>query len=839
MSTQRKIHAGLPSRAASGFLFEELEPRLLLSADSPLNVADDYAPIAAPEQASLQEVLAAAYPSASVASVSGIRQELVFVDTDTPEYQQLLEDLLDNQDASRRFQVILLDNDSDGIAQITDALSEYRSLDGVHIISHGSDDSIDIGNTRFDIDALRANAAAVQAWGEAFSENGDFLIYGCNLAANSQGRALVDSLARLTGVDVAASDDLTGSAQIGADWDLEYSQGQIETLVAFSQSLQMTWENALATYTVTSTLDDGSPGTLRWAIEQANLNAGVDTVNFDINVGDANHYYYADDGIAGQVTHDGTHVLTTTASDDATIVGIDPDFAKSWYTISPTSMLSVTDTLVLDGTTQAGFVDTPIIELNGTIAGAAASGLHIESDNSTVRGLVINRFGEEGIQILMGNGNTIEGNYIGTDVSGTVDLGNIAQGISIVLSTDNVIGGSTAAQRNVISGNDQAGIIVWDVTTTGTVIQGNYIGVDASGTRALGNTDGIVVDFDSSNTIIGGDAAAGEGNLISGNSRNGIEIYDAGNNTVAGNRIGTDVTGTLDLGNARSGIAIGGYSTANIIGGLTAGESNVISGNDWSGIEITGTATGNAILRNSIYANTLLGIDLNADGVTANDVNDADTGPGNLQNFPLLTTAVTDGAASVVIDGTLSGTAGTSYRIDFFASNSADASGHGEGERYLGFVSVTTDGSGSATISASLTATVAAGESITATATVDNLDSTYGDTSEFSANLVAVPANAEPVTDDSSAAGNEDAVSISIALTGSDSDGSVEFFRLSNLPANGTLFTDAGLTTMAVTGADYAATTEALTLWFVPDSDWNGVTTFQYVAGDDGGAVDA
>ncbi len=233
-------------------------------------------------------------PSDNVA----IRVELVIVDTATPDYQRFINDIEAQANDDRKIEVILLDNSRDGIAQLTQILSSYSDLDAVHLVSHGSDGSVSIGNSTLNADKLRDQAALIASWGEAFAEDGDFLIYGCNLAAGESGREFVDSLAELTGADIAASDDLTGSAKLQGDWDLEYQQGYVETSVAFSESFQQSWQNTLEQITVTTTFDvlDGdadtsslaallaTPGSdgevsLREAIIASNNGIGADIIN--------------------------------------------------------------------------------------------------------------------------------------------------------------------------------------------------------------------------------------------------------------------------------------------------------------------------------------------------------------------------------------------------------------------------------------------------------------------------------------------------------------------------------------------------------------------------------
>ena len=224
-----------------GMEFEELEPRLLMSADLPIDVSAVLA------TASEQEQVNASFDVSDtpIDADSHARRELVLVDTDTPDYQILIDELTDG-DETGRFEVVVLDNARDGIKQITELLSGYDSLDAVHIISHGEDGSIDLGGSRLDAESLGRYANEIESWAKAFSEQGDLLIYGCNLAASADGQSLVDRLASITGTDVAASDDLTGDAALGGDWDLEYQTGLVETAVAVSDDVTQNWMATLA-----------------------------------------------------------------------------------------------------------------------------------------------------------------------------------------------------------------------------------------------------------------------------------------------------------------------------------------------------------------------------------------------------------------------------------------------------------------------------------------------------------------------------------------------------------------------------------------------------------------
>ena len=418
-------------------------------------------------------------------------------------------------------------------------------------------------------------------------------------------------------------------------------------------------------------------------------------------------------------------------------------------TIQPTSPLpTVINPVIMDGTTQPGYaVGAPVIELDGTNAGFSADGLVLVGGGSTVRGLVINRFNSNGIVITTTGGNTIEGNFIGTDATGTVALGNTLNGVQIASAPNNIIGGTAAGARNLIAGNEN-GIVILDATATGNLVQGNYIGTDVTGTLALGNTNfGVVATFDAGGNTIGG-TAAGAGNLISGNnpssdSLTGAGVGIAGNaNVVQGNKIGTDVTGTLPLGNGFAGIWIEN-ATNSIIGGIS-GSPNIIAFNNGDGVYFrftNGTPIGNQITTNSIFSNTNLGIDLgNTEGVTTNDPNDNDTGANNLQNFPVLTSALAS-LDMINLQGALNSQPNQTYRLEFFANNSCDPSGYGEGQTYLGFTDVTTNGDGDVTFSSNLSVVTSNGQFITATATdPDN------NTSEFSAcvPVIVIPPPSAP-----------------------------------------------------------------------------------------------
>jgi len=853
-------------------MLEQLEPRLLLSADG-LGIAPE---LALPGEKPVAAALTAPSQTTEI-GVAGITStyELVFVDPRVPDAQQLLAALMGDADASRHFEIITLDTQRDGIVQVSAALKSRMQLDAVHFITHGSHGTIQLGGTLLDAKALAANQDLVSAWSGALKDEADLLFYGCDLASTARGRALVDWIADLTGADVAASTDKTGSAAQGGNWELEYRVGTIDVTALVALRGHGEWNHLLATYVVSNTNDTGA-GSFRQAVIDANANAGADTIAFSLLTSDTNYSW-------------GTGV----------------------WTISLGSALpQITGPTLIDGWSQTGWADRPLVELNGASAGVNTDGLVFTNGASEVRGLIINRFGLGGGALnggtaIVADGSAqlvVRGNYLGTDATGNLLARNGDFGIKL-RSDNNVVGGTNPLDRNVISGNDQDGVFVDG--STGNVIRGNYIGTNGGGTAPIGNRATGVWLRNASGNVIGGlnvedrnvisgngfasnwqgvllqnsddnfiqgnyigtnalgtaaiaNAGAGieiregsngnlvAGNVISGNTYDGVVIYQSDSNTLQGNIIGANALGTGALGNGDNGVWITGSARNNKIGGPNPGDGNLITANGsrlfplgyyLAGVEIDGNgSTGNAILGNRIFGNVGLGIDLNVsagsglgDGVTLNDP-DPGTGPNQKQNFPMLASAVTNGIA-VQIVGSLSSLKDTTFRIEVYASGTADTSGYGEGERYLGSFSVKTDNTGNINFSQILTAAVTAGEAISATATVDLGAGTFGDTSEFS-RTVAAANNAPPVANDTIASGLEDARSIPITLAGTDAEGPIASLRIISSPANGALYTDAGLTTLAVAGTDYAAGGNALTLYFGPAANWNGTTSFQFTATD-------
>jgi len=406
---------------------------------------------------------------------------------------------------------------------------------------------------------------------------------------------------------------------------------------------------------------------------------------------------------------------------------------------------------LISGNTNSGVYDWASGTIyKGNIIGLSASGdadLGNGSDGITSVGSshVIGGPDAADRNIISGNqswgitaraGSVIQGNYIGTNKDGDAAIKNNSGGITVSYASI-TIGGDEAGEGNLISGHaGKPGINFNGTGVANVVVQGNVIGLNAAQDAALGNREGMVIRNVTSITI--GGTSAGEANVISGNTEEAFEIKGTSTGlTIAGNYIGT-TSSDDDLGNGTHGIYMFETASNNTIGGITAAHGNVIANNGGDGIFLSASGnTGNSILSNTMYDNTGLGIDLGANGVTANDydIDDDDTGANLLQNFPVITDAGVAGG-DIYLDGTLD-TDGTDqdYTVQFFYSDAEDVSGYGEAENYIGQTTVTTDESGDATFtSVTIASSAGIGDYITATATNDST----GDTSELSLNFVAV-----------------------------------------------------------------------------------------------------
>jgi hypothetical protein len=549
-----------------------------------------------------------------------------------------------------------------------------------------------------------------------------------------------------------------------------------------------------ATVTVTTTLDDITPNNGSVSLREA-----ITAINAGNNLGDP-------DIAAHTVGAFGTNDTINFNIPGAGVktINVGTDASASGFELPP-----ITKPLTINGYSQTGASPNTLangdnavilIELNGTGAGSA-TGLVLgpATGGSTIRGLVVNRFANDAI-VIHSDGNSILGNFIGVDPSGTTRMPNgsfpgTGTGIYIQNASGNAIGGTSPADRNVISGNALDGIhVVGDVNfpANENTIQGNFVGVAANGVSSVGNRTepapaqgtaegnnlfGIEISGGNNNTV--GGTTAGARNVV-GFNEDGITIDNGGQgNRIQGNFVGVGADGVTPVGNVLHGISLrssNGLSfplgsaqsnepgvSFNPVGGTAAGAGNLVEFNGTSGIAVFGNPVsasgqaniGNAIEGNSIFKNGRssgnpppIGIDLTNgfpypkdDGVTANDSkgHGAPSDPNNFQNFPVLASASSNGSTTN-ITGTLSSAPNSSFRLEFYANDTDPLGLAAEGQQFIGFTNVTTDGNGDASFSVSFNVPVATGRIITTTAT-----DSIGNTSEFSAGIV-VPTQAPTPT---------------------------------------------------------------------------------------------
>jgi titin len=385
----------------------------------------------------------------------------------------------------------------------------------------------------------------------------------------------------------------------------------------------------------------------------------------------------------------------------------------------------------LIGTSASGRVDLGNGG-TGVLIASGASGNMIGGISAGSRNIISGNNGN-GVTLTGASttGNWVKGNFIGTDETGSAFLGNLNNGISIEAgASDTVIGGFVAAARNVISGNSNDGILISSSTIT--AVRGNFIGTDRTGAADLGNAGkGILLRDGAAGSVIGG-TTPGTCNVISGNGETGVWLQGVGTtgNSIQGNRIGLSARGPQAIGNDHYGIFVGLGASSNTIGGTAVGAGNAIAHSGMHGVAL-GSGNGNSIQRNRIFANEFLGIDLEADGITNNDIDDVDYGANNRLNFPVLEDSQR-ATAGLRVTGSINTQLNETICIEVFATPALDPDGHCEGSRFIGHVIVQTIDSTTAIFNAILPyAGDLAGFYITATAT-----DRFGNTSEFSPGLL-------------------------------------------------------------------------------------------------------
>ena len=495
-------------------------------------------------------------------SPSSTPTNLVFIDPAVEDFGSLLKGLKSNSE------VVILDASQDGVSQISNFLANYQGIvDSVQILSHGAAGLLQLGSSRLSLDNLDQYQDALGKWFSLKAGNKpDLLLYGCDVAAGDLGQEFINKLSQVTGADVAASNDLTGSAAKGGNWILEKATGVIEAGQAFTQKVRDAYQDVLvATFNVTTANDSGT-GSLRQAIADANSTAGLDNIFFDPSI----------------------------------------------KLIQPLSALpGITDPVNLDGRSgQTG--TTPGVAINGILAGTANNihGIYINNINlpiftgSTIRGLAIGNFGGSGLRIDRSDSNLIQYNYVGTDITGTVSKGNsrsmdpmTSQGLLLFASQNNTV------RDNVVSGNWQSGLVIFGAYQTygfydgwgdslkrnsvGNQILNNKIGTDVSGNYALGNLRyGLFID--GSNTTATENTLSANGySPFAGTDLFNIKVESSSGSTIMNNDIRDNNVG---LNTSRTVALPAGFSTAEIDIGW-----------DNPAIDQVNRATGNFYSYNSNY----------------------------------------------------------------------------------------------------------------------------------------------------------------------------------------------------------------------------------------------
>ena len=476
-----------------------------------------------------------------------------------------------------------------------------------------------------------------------FADNNGFDVFG---AFTSQGNNLISDGTDSTGFTNGVNGDQVGTFNWPIDPGLDFlndNGGPTQTfaLFAFSPAIEAgnntgapaTDQRGIArpqgskvdigayeleAFVVNTTADPGegtctaAPGgcTLREAIDAANAAGAPRMIAFNIPADDPRHFYYPDNGGPG------LGAVTPTTSINDSIAGIDSDYPHSWWSIQLATasgpLPPLTGQVFINGYSQPGAsVNTKHlnegndailrIELNGTEL-STGYGLDFESgaEGSKTSGLTINHFAQIGIYVNDEGFDTISGNFIGTDVSGTLAQGSTGTGILLDFGANHLVGGEEPAARNLISGHTSGTGL--DITGIDNLIEGNYIGTDRNGSVALGNNFGVTIQSCGSGNTIGCLVLDG-GNLISGNTNSGVFIEGSTFNAVVGNFIGTDRLGTAAIGN---GIGVNLLNAGdNLIGFLPGGPGNVISGNVGDGILIKNNPATSAPMFNIVQGNLI------------------------------------------------------------------------------------------------------------------------------------------------------------------------------------------------------------------------------------------
>ncbi|MEB3278588.1 MAG: DUF4347 domain-containing protein [Lyngbya sp.] len=559
-------------------------------------------------------------------------KNLVCIDAKVESYKYLCQGVL------RGSEVIVLNSNQDGVEQITELLrhrirhTTAPRIQTLHIVSHGSPGCLYLGNSQLSIDTLDRYADQLQQWRGALTQDAEILLYGCHVAQDESQQPhpslnltdqsafshlfispFIQKIQQLTGAKIAASSTKIGSKNLGGNWELDIQTDKILSPLAFTESVRENYAGVLATFTVTNNSDAGA-GSLREAIVQANANGEDDVIEFAPNL--SGQTITLTSGLRIDDSDGGGLTINGLGAENLILDNGGSGTTFTVFTRQETTVVNIRGLTIQNAQNgvvhERGLLGTVVID-NSVITGHQLSGVVVRSPvtitNSTISE---NRF--NGI-VISSSGSTIGG----VDAGNTI-IQNGGSGISI-----NLPGSEEQVSNNRIIGN--------------------FIGTDANGTPELGNNNGVDISGGATANQIGG-PNPGEGNVISGNGREGIRISEnSNNNIIQGNQIGVFFNGTNNtttaLPNEDDGILILG-TTGTIIGGANPTERNIISGNNGNGIllqtpENAASPTSNTLILgnyigvdqsgNTAVPNTQQGIQIDAS--TQNTIGGVNPGEGN------------------------------------------------------------------------------------------------------------------------------------------------------------------------------------------------------------------
>ncbi|WP_028470765.1 DUF4347 domain-containing protein, partial [Neptunomonas japonica] len=508
------------------------------------------------------------------------RVELIIIDAGVSNQQQLLQQIIPT-DSYVNYQIHYLDQNSEGINQVSDLLNQYSQIDAVHLLSHGQSDGVQLGSSWIDADSLQQKAGQITQWSSVLTDEADILLYGCDVTSSEAGIEFVQTLQRLTGADIAASDDKTGAKALGGDWDLEYQSGAIEAQLAFSVDAQQNWQGVLGAITVTTDQDtlDGdadltslanlalTPGSdglisLREAIIAANANADADTITLGA----------------------GTYTLTIAGS--GTAVAGDLDIANDLSIIGAGASNTIIDGNGIDRIFQLKDAGTDFnltsLTLQGGDAGSVKGGaIMIGHAGATVS---LNQVVISGNTADWGAGVYNQGTLNVTDsvIEGNTATGTAAWGGGLMNE------GSATLERVTFSGNtaDYGGGIYSDGPGSTT----SLVNVTVSGNSAIENL--------SSSDSAGGGLYAGRGTFNIVNST----ITENVAPSAQGGGIGAE-NATINIQNTIISANTASFSNVDVDGTFVSLGNNLIGDTSgslgWIGSDLTDVSAGLGALANN------------------------------------------------------------------------------------------------------------------------------------------------------------------------------------------------------------------------------------------------